>query len=213
MIPLFVALMAAVALPTHVEPQISEAPAGSRTTFSFLVEHGCDGSATTAVSIQVPDGAFDVVPVAPEGWVGVVEATVPPVVTFTGGVLPDDVEGSFGFELVTPNLPGQEVFFPTVQTCEVGEIAWIDTAEDAEEPAPRIRLTENAQPIVPTDTAPVATTAPSLPPTTEPDGAEAGDSTGDDDDGAMPTLLIGAIALGAALVVGVVASRRRLSRG
>lgn len=212
MIPLVVALIGAVALPAHVDPQVSEAPAGSRTTFSFAVEHGCEGSATTAVSIQVPEGAFDVVPLAPEGWEGSVDAAVPPVVTFTGGVLPDDVEGSFGVELVTPNLAGQEVFFPTVQTCEVGEIAWIDTAEDAEEPAPRIRLTENAQPILPTTTAPVVTTAPlsNATPTTTDSGGRGGGGSGDDDD-ATPTLLIGALALGAAVVVGVVASRRRLA--
>ena len=64
MIRLLLALVA-VALPAHVEPQSSEAPAGARTTFGFLVEHGCDGSPTVQVSIQLPEGLTDPEPVAP----------------------------------------------------------------------------------------------------------------------------------------------------
>jgi uncharacterized protein YcnI len=204
-------LLAAAALsaPGHVEPQISEARAGDRTTFSFLVEHGCDGSPTIQVSIQLPEGAFEVVPIAPAGWTGAVEATEPPVVTFTGGVLPDDVPGTFDFELVTPNRPGEFVYFPTVQTCEVGEIGWVETAEGAAEPAPRILLTDNAQPILPTTTTATtaAPTTTSTPPTTESAAPQPEDSG--DDDGGTPVLPIAALAAASALVVGVVAFRRQ----
>jgi uncharacterized protein YcnI len=140
----------ALAAPTHVEPQSSEAPAGARTTFGFLVEHGCGESPTVQVSIQLPDGSFDAVAVAPAGWTGTVEPSSPPVATFTGGPLAADVAETFSVELVTPNRPGETVLFPTVQTCEAGEVAWIDPAEESEEPAPRIVLTENASPILPT---------------------------------------------------------------
>jgi uncharacterized protein YcnI len=212
------ALLAVLAAPGHVEPQISEAPAGSRTTFGFLVEHGCDDSPTVAVSIQLPDGAFDAVPQPPAGWTGVVEDGQPPVVTFTGGPLAADVEETFAVELVTPNRPGETVLFPTVQACEAGEIGWIDPAEGAEEPAPRIVLTENAQPILPSTTTPAPPTTvaddegPASTTTTPP--AESGDedegSDGDDDGGGeavVPTLLVG-LAIG----VGVVVYRRTRSR-
>jgi uncharacterized protein YcnI len=193
------AVVAVLAAPTHVEPQISEAPAGSRTTFGFLVEHGCEASPTVQVSIQLPDGAFDVVPVAPAGWTGVLEASTPPVVTFTGGPLAADVEATFAVELVTPNRPGETVLFPTVQTCEVGEIGWIDPAAESEEPAPRVVLTENATPILPTSTT--ATTAGEPGPTTttaSSSNATTATTSGDedaDDAGSggsiWPTLLLG----------------------
>jgi uncharacterized protein YcnI len=204
----------ALAAPSHVEPQSSEAQAGARTTFSFLVEHGCDGSPTVGVAIQIPEGAFDVVPVAPEGWTGAVEAAAQPVVRFTGGPLPDDVEQAFGFELVTPNRPGETILFPTVQTCEAGEIAWIDPADESDEPAPRVLLTPNDQPILPTTTSapPASTTTPAPSSTTAPDD---GDDDGQDDggdDGGIPAWLIGAVALVAAGGVALVASRRRADR-
>lgn len=216
MIRLLLALVA-FAAPLHVEPQVSEAPAGARTTFGFLVEHGCDDSPTVQVSIQLPEGAFDAEPVAPAGWTGVVEATTPPVVTFTGGPLPADVPETFSVALVTPNRPGETVLFPTVQTCEVGEIGWIDTEEGAEEPAPRIVLTPNADPILPPSTLDATTTTSEAPAatatsavtTTSIDGA--GDGTGGDDgDGgsALPALLA-ALAAGAAVVALVLRRRHR----
>ncbi len=208
-------LVVPAAVPGHVEPQISEAPAGARTTFAFLVEHGCDGSPTTQVSIQVPDGAFDVVPVAPVGWTAAVEEVEPKVVTFTGGPLADDAQESFGMELVTPNRPGEDVYFPTVQTCEAGEIGWIDTTDGAEEPAPRIRLTENPEPILPTSstttTESTATTDGSV--TTE---AAAPDPDADDDgggDGGAALPLLGGLVVAGALAFGAAyAARRRPDR-
>ena len=195
----------ALAAPGHVEPQISEAPAGARTTFGFLVEHGCDGSPTVQVSIQLPEGAFDAVPIAPAGWTGAVEASTPPVVTFTGGPLAADVEETFSVELVTPNRPGETVLFPTVQTCEAGEIGWIDPAEESEEPAPRIVLTENASPILPT--SPTSTSVVEAHEDDEDDAASTSSSVqlveedeGADDGGGeqlWPTLLVGlAIGIG-----------------
>ena len=221
MIGAALAIVVALAAPGHVEPQISEAPAGSRTTFGFLVEHGCEGSPTVAMSIQLPEGAFDAVPVTPAGWTGTVEDTAPLVVTFTGGPLDADVEETFAVELVTPNLPGETVLFPTVQTCEEGEIGWIDPAEESEEPAPRIVLTENASPILPTTTTapssaaatpttavddePATTTAPTA-------GGDVDDERSDDDDGGgealLPTLL-----LGLAIGVGFVVYRQTRNRG
>ena len=206
--------VAAVAAPLHVEPQLSEAPAGSRTTFGFVVEHGCDGSPTVQVSIQVPEGAFDVVPAAPAGWTGVVESGSPAVVTFGGGPLAADVAETFAMELVTPNRPGETVFFPTVQTCEVGEIGWVDLAEAAEEPAPRIVLTENANPILPaTSTTATSldatTTSLAITTTTSPGDDQDDDGDDGDDDGGVPPLVFVVIGLAAGIGLGLFLRARR----
>lgn len=213
------AAAASLLVPQHVEPQISEAPAGSRTTFGFLVEHGCETSPTVQVSIQLPEGSFDAVPIPPVGWTGTVEDASPPVVTFTGGPLAADVEETFSVELVTPNRPGETVLFPTVQTCEVGEIGWIDPADESEEPAPRIVLTENADPITSTTAGAPTTTLDETTTTADDDASPSTSAVGtvdaaegdqdDDDDSSeslLPTLLVGAVI--GIVVVAVVARRR-----
>lgn len=154
-----VTALAAVAVPVHVEPQVSEAPAASRFTFAFEVEHGCDGSPTVEVSIQVPPGSLDVAAVPKDGWTATVEPGDPPVVTFTGGPLPAQEPGTFAIELVTPNEPGTEVLFPTVQACEQGELAWVETEPGGDAPAPRLRLVENPDPLLPTTTTSEPTTS------------------------------------------------------
>jgi uncharacterized protein YcnI len=155
---------AVVALPLHVEPQVSEAPAAARFIFAFEVEHGCEGSPTIEVAIQTPPGSFDVAPVDKPGWTATVDAADPPVVTFTGGRLADDVADTFAVELVTPDAAGTDALFPTVQVCEVGELAWIETEAGGDSPAPRVRLLPNPDPLPPPSTT---TTAPTSTSTTE----------------------------------------------
>jgi hypothetical protein len=162
--------------------------------------------------------------VAPAGWTGVIEPTTPPVATFTGGPLAADAPETFAVELVTPNRPGETVLFPTVQTCEAGEIGWIDPADESEEPAPRIVLTENASPILPTTAAPTSTTVveaheddddDDLASTTTVQVADAAAATDEDDgdDGGgetiWPTLLVG---LAAGIGFGIYLRFRALNR-
>ena len=44
-----------------------------------------------------------------------------------------------------PDKPGETIYFPVVQTCESGEVAWIEIpeegADEPEHPAPGITLT------------------------------------------------------------------------
>ena len=42
-------------------PDPEQAPAGSTTTVGFEVEHGCEGSPTVEVSIEIPQGVNDAV--------------------------------------------------------------------------------------------------------------------------------------------------------
>jgi uncharacterized protein YcnI len=145
-----IALTAGSGALAHIVPDPAEAPAGSAPRIAFTVEHGCDGSPTIQLDMRIPDGMTDVTAEPPPGWAGGVDAGV---VTFTGGPLPADVEGTFAISGALPSTPDVTIYFPFVQRCEQGEIRWIDvpsdgSGDDLDEPAPAMRLT-----------APVATTA------------------------------------------------------
>ena len=149
----------------HIDPDPTEAQAGSRLSVGFTVEHGCDGSPTTSLDMRLPDGVIDADPEPPAGWEGSVSDNV---VTFVGGPLPDDQELTFNVALTLPATPDISVYFPFVQRCEVGEIRWIDvpsdgSGDDLDEPAPAMALTGPvATPTIPaaTTTLVPATTAP-----------------------------------------------------
>ena len=143
----------------HIDPDPTEAQAGSTLSVAFTVEHGCDGSRTIQLDMRLPEGVTEASPDPIEGWEGSIDADV---VTFVGGPLPDDEEGTFSVTMTLPPTPDTTIFFPFVQRCEVGEIRWIaiptgTAGDEPEEPAPAMALTGP----VATTTAPPATTAPS----------------------------------------------------
>lgn len=112
----------------HIDPDPQEAPAGSVQSVGFTVEHGCDGSATVQLDMRLPEGVTDAVPEPPAGWTGGVDGRV---VTFSGGPLPDDVEGTFRVRMTLPVTPGATISFPFVQRCEQGETHWIQLGANA----------------------------------------------------------------------------------
>jgi uncharacterized protein YcnI len=137
--------------------------AGSYVRTGFMVPHGCDGSPTTSLTVQIPEGITSVKPEAVPGWKASmtmrkldkpVEAghgqtidEAPATVTWTGGPLPDSEFVSFGVSMKLPEgKPGDVLTFPVVQTCEQGEVRWIEVAAEGEEepahPAPQFTLTE-----------------------------------------------------------------------
>ena len=88
----------------HITLETGQAALGSPYKAVFRVPHGCDGAATTAIRIQIPEGVIAVKPMPKPGWTialttgkyaktytnwgsdvssGVTE------VDFTGGNLPD----------------------------------------------------------------------------------------------------------------------------
>lgn len=157
-------LAAALAGPVwaHVTLSQPQAAAGSFYTAYFRVGHGCSGSATTALRIEIPPDVTDVRPQPKPGWVLHIERDsaaapavdekghkVPPRVlalTWTGGPLPDDEWDEFGVSARLPARTGA-VSFPAIQTCEQGEERWIEppTAPHApgdhnSRPAPSVTL-------------------------------------------------------------------------
>ncbi len=121
----------------HTESQYVAVPANGDITMDFIPTHGCSDSPTIEVSVRVP------VPGATAGEVAGFTASAEPdgdrtVLRWTGGVLPADEEGEFPITFTVPDRVGELLTFPTVQTCEVGEIAWIDGDPAGEYPAPRV---------------------------------------------------------------------------
>src|SRR5438067_497029 len=68
----FLAAAAAVccfaAASAHVTLEKSQAPIGGPYKAVLRVPHGCEGSATTALRIRVPDGMIAVKPMPKPGW-------------------------------------------------------------------------------------------------------------------------------------------------
>ncbi len=138
------ALLLALAAPAgaHVELDPTTAEAGSTATLTFSFHHGKDGTATTGLEVQLPDGAEVVDVPAVTGWTSSVSADGR-VVTWSGGTVPDGTEAAFPIVVRLPVTAG-EALFPTVQTTGAGELAWVSAEEgesEADHPAPRLVLT------------------------------------------------------------------------
>ena len=203
----------------HVEPDPSAVAAGTTAEVAFGIEHGCDGSPVVKVEVEVPEGVTDVEAVpGPDGWSG---SVADGVVTFVGGPQPADEPLDVAIRATFPDTPDASIGFPTVQTCEEGEIAWIqpvvDGEEEPESPAPTLLLTDGPP------------SAAQLAPEEEGDHAEgdhhddgatttaadtSADSDGDDDgSGTNPALVVGGLVVVVALVAGGVVLVRRRSAG
>ena len=165
-IPAALGVVALVAGPAsaHVTVSASTTAAGAFTVLTVSVPHGCEGSPTTEVSIQIPEGINSVTPTRNALWEvdKEVEQLDPPVtdahgneitervstVTYTAKTpLPDGYRDAFELSLQLPEEEGTTLVFPTIQTCEEGESAWIEvpadgqSEDDLELPAPSVTTT------------------------------------------------------------------------
>ena len=135
----------------HIDPDPIAIEAGTSATVAFKVEHGCDGSPTTSMKFQIPDGVSDAVAVEKEGWTATVTGDT---LEFVGGPLDPEQEDHFDITFTAPAAAG-EIRFPVIQTCAVGELAWFeipDGATEPERPAPTVKITEG--PPTPADLTP-----------------------------------------------------------
>jgi uncharacterized protein YcnI len=127
----------------HVTITPSTTAAGARAVLDVHVPHGCDGSATTAVTIRIPDEIEAVLPSPSEPWDqeletassdGEVGERVVAVTYRTDTPLSDDREDVFALTVELPETEGATLVFPTVQTCEQGDAAWIEVPEPGQDP-------------------------------------------------------------------------------
>jgi uncharacterized protein YcnI len=126
----------------HVDPDPLAMEAGTTGVVAFNVEHGCDGSPMTDLKIKIADGVTGVTAVEKPGWTATVTADS---IEFKGGPLAADKPDHFDVTLTVPAKAG-DLHFPAIETCEKGEIAWIEIpAEGAAEPefvAPTLKVTQ-----------------------------------------------------------------------
>jgi periplasmic copper chaperone A len=159
---LFAGAMSVTFASAHVTAQPNEAAADSYFLTAFSVPHGCDGSATIAVRMKIPDGVTSVKPQMKAGWEVSIKTRNPgkpaaaghgatvgetvDEVAWRGGPLPDSLFDTFGLLMKLPDAPGQTLYFPVIQECQQGVHRWIEiptgqqTWGDLREPAPFLRL-------------------------------------------------------------------------
>lgn len=148
-LPLVVLGLAAPA-GAHVTITPSTTVAGAYAVLDVSIPHGCDGSSTTEVTIQIPEEVIVVRPTRDSAWEQELE-TVPldPPVTDSQGDQVSERTASVTYRVDTPlpdadrdvfelalQLPasGSTLVFPTIQRCELGEAAWIEVAEAGQDP-------------------------------------------------------------------------------
>ena len=157
------AVLAASPARAHITLEAKEAAIGSAYDAVFVVPHGCAGSATTKIRVQIPEGVIVVKPMPTAGWnVEVVTGKYAAAydyqgssmsegvkeVVWRGGKLPDHTREEFVIRtFLTGGLkPDTMLYFPTVQECEQGVSRWIDIPadpahpHDSKWPAPGVKL-------------------------------------------------------------------------
>jgi uncharacterized protein YcnI len=157
-------VVAAPIASAHVTVKPDTTAAGAYAALTVTVPHGCDGSSTTRVAIQIPESIPQITPSISANWdvtkvmsplsapvdVGhgkQVTERVSEVVYTAKGPLPEGYRDSFTLGVKFPEKAGDTLTFPVIQTCEVGETAWIEVpaegqnADELERPASQITLT------------------------------------------------------------------------
>ncbi len=133
------AIGAPLAASAHVHVDPGSASAGSTETLTFSFSHGCDGSPTTALIIDIPDGVGNATPIVQGGWTIAREEGadgIPTRVSFTSDTPIDDhLKATVSLDvLFDESAAGTTVAFPVTQQCAQGENAWTEIAEDGEDP-------------------------------------------------------------------------------
>lgn len=170
------ALVLGSVLPASAHVTFAEGPveAGAYEILTVSLGHGCDGSSTTEIAIQIPEGINAVTPTREAQYTveKVMEELDTPItdshgsevtervaqVVYTATTpLPDGQRDAFELSVQIPeDAAGSTLYFPTVQTCEQGETAWVQIpdegqdGDDLEAPAPSVDVVaageESAQP-------------------------------------------------------------------
>ena len=159
------ALVAAAPAGAHVFLEGKQAAVGADYKAVFVVPHGCAGSATVKLRVQIPEGVVATEAKSVDGWtVDIVKGKYASEyavegakvsegikeVAWSGGKLPDKTRQDFVIETyLTDSLkPNTTLYFPVVQECEQGVSRWIEIppqgaaqAHEGKWPAPSVKLT------------------------------------------------------------------------
>jgi len=160
-----VAMLAASSASAHITLENRQATVGAYYKAVFAVPHGCAGSATVKIRVQIPEGVIGVKPMPKPGWSveaikgkyavdydyhGTKLSEGVKEVVWSGGRLPDDNYDEFVVSTFLSGglKPNTTLYFPVVQECEQGVSRWIDIPDegstghsnDSKSPAPGLKL-------------------------------------------------------------------------
>jgi periplasmic copper chaperone A len=147
----------------HVTLEDRQAVVGTAYRAVFVVPHGCSGSATVRLRVQIPEGVIATEAKPTTGWnVETIKGKYADAydyqgaklsegikeVDWSGGRLPDKTRETFVIETyLTDSLkPNTMLYFPVLQECEQGLSRWIEIPADeadpheARWPAPGVKL-------------------------------------------------------------------------
>ena len=143
----------------------ADTAAGAYTVLTVSVGHGCEGSPTTALDIQMPEPILSVTPTLLPGWQvekkmvqldtpvedahgNSITERVGQVVYTADQPLADGYRAAMELSLQLPETAGETLVFPVVQKCVQGETGWTEvapegeSADELEHPAPTVTITE-----------------------------------------------------------------------
>ncbi|TGN64594.1 DUF1775 domain-containing protein [Nocardioides eburneiflavus] len=158
-----IALSLAAPAAAHVTATPSTAAAGAYTVVTFSVGHGCEGSPTTSIEIQVPESVLAVTPTrnpyyevektmvdldepVADAHGNEVTERVGSIVYTADTPLPEGQRDTFELSFQLPDAEGEMLTFPTVQTCQEGETGWVEVpaegqdADELDNPAPGFEI-------------------------------------------------------------------------
>jgi uncharacterized protein YcnI len=133
-------LLATASVHAHIVLEQKSATAGSYHKATFMVGHGCDGSPTIGIDIEMPEPMAVVKPMPKTGWqlsTQTAQLATPmslhgrPItetvnrVTWRGGPLPDGHYDEFVLLLQLPKRSGP-LYFKVAQLCEMGRSDWVE---------------------------------------------------------------------------------------
>ncbi len=140
-----IALVPAVAASAHVSASANSTAAGSYSVITFSVPHGCEGSPTTGIEIQIPDTILSVTPTVNPNWTvekqnltldeplegphgeTITERVASVTYAAIGDGLADGYRDTFDVQVLLPEgEAGDAVEFPVLQTCAEGSTEWVD---------------------------------------------------------------------------------------
>jgi periplasmic copper chaperone A len=161
------ALIASLVGPAHAHVLLDQnkpAMVGTDYKAVFIVPHGCQGSATIRLRVQIPDGVIVTRTEPKDGWSvdetrskyaaeydqgGAKVSEGVKEVSWSGSKVPDKTHEEFTIDtyLTDALKPDTSLFFPVVQECEQGTSRWIEIPPNGElhshelkRPAPGVRL-------------------------------------------------------------------------
>jgi uncharacterized protein YcnI len=136
----------------HVSIEEDEVVAGESAIVTLAFGHGCEGSPTAELRIQMPESIPSVTPTINPGW-DVEKVTeeldeplegahgeqiterVSEVVYTAKEPIPDGFRDTFELAVSVPeDAAGSTIYFPTIQSCVDGESAWIEIPAEGQDP-------------------------------------------------------------------------------